>query len=167
MYRLGPVLASITRQNTTVWCTVNGRYSAWSCSPQDSCPLPSENDGSVLRIASCNSPAPANDGADCDDPAGDTSNTDCDGNFPRCVTPSCLYPDLACILTVDGNMTEWSCSPASCPPENDGSVAQISCSRSCTNPSPANQGAPCTGDISKVDPCPGKRGVLHYFPCYF
>lgn len=116
-------------------CAINGgwsEYSEWSaCSA--AC-----GGGTRTRTRTCNQPPPSNGGAAC---VGNTVQTEtC--NLNACTTPV-LNP-------INGAWSEWvtvgSCS------KTCGTGVQ-NYSRTCTNPAPANGGAPCSGLNTKQESC--------------
>merc|ERR1719471_364220 len=117
--------------NADVPCTVpvDGNWGEWSDYGECSVTC---GEGTYTRTRVCDSPAPADGGADCEGEAEETSTCDA-GACP-----------------VDGNWGEWteygSCS-LTC---GDGTRTR---SRMCDAPAPANGGADCQGDAEEAEPC--------------
>ncbi|MCM2338971.1 MAG: hypothetical protein NDI62_00740 [Burkholderiales bacterium] len=110
---------------TTSTCTVvnqpvNGGWSAWSdWSPKSTqCGY----SGVQTRTRSCNNPTPAYGGAYCSGPSTETQT----------------YTNSACLVPVNGGWSDWSTRDYAC----GTSGTQT---RTCTNPTPANGGAYCSG----------------------
>lgn len=105
-----------------------GEWSSWSaCS--ETC-----GDGVETRTRKCNSPRPANGGADC---VGESQET-----------KSCLL--MNCV--VDGDLSEWS-AWGTC--QSADSSCFTARTRDCTNPRPEYGGLYCTGAVKEVQPCEG------------
>jgi len=150
---------------------VNGGWSSWSACSQPC--------GGGIQTRTCTNPSPANGGADCVGSNTQTCNTQAcigpvDGGWTdwgTCSqscgggtqTRSCTNPTPAnggadCVgsntqscntqaCPVDGGWTNWSA--CSCP----NGLSTGSQSRTCTNPTPANGGASCTGDSTQTCSC--------------
>ncbi len=100
--------------------------------------------GGGSQKRTCTSPTPDNGGADC-------SAIDGGNDTQTCNTQAC---------PVNGGWTNWSGCSAAC-----GSGYQT---RTCTNPSPANGGADCTGDTLQscnTQACPVNGGWTAWSSC--
>ncbi len=112
---------------TTPQCTVpiNGGWSAWSAQS-------TQCGYSGVQTRTCTNPSPANGGAYCSGPSTQSyTNPACTCSNGASNYPTCTYP-------VNGGWSAWSAQSTQC----GYSGVQT---RTCTNPSPANGGADCSG----------------------
>ncbi|CAH1773733.1 unnamed protein product [Owenia fusiformis] len=118
-------------------CPVNGGVGQWSDWGECSTTC---GDGEKTRTRACDSPAPANGGANC--------------------SPDDLIEILICNVVecpVNGGYAEWSVWSSCSTTCGGGEIAR---ERTCTDPAPAYGGDDCVGDNLETDvcntfPCPG------------
>ncbi|CAC5382232.1 Coadhesin,Thrombospondin-1,Hemicentin-1,Thrombospondin-2,Semaphorin-5B [Mytilus coruscus] len=110
-------------------CPVNGGWSAWSTTSD--CTVACGG-GSMSYSRTCNNPTPAHGGTDC---SGSSTTSG------KCNTHAC---------PIDGGWSDWALI-SGCNAVCGGGTQSYS--RSCNNPTPANDGASCSGSSTKTESC--------------
>jgi cysteine-rich repeat protein len=109
--------------NVGVLCPINGDWSTWSACSVDC----TSNGTGGTQTRTCTNPAPANGGAGCTGDASQTCN-------------------VGVLCPINGDWSTWSACSVDCTTDGTGGTH----TRTCTNPTPANGGASCSGDASQA-----------------
>ncbi|XP_077999764.1 coadhesin-like [Glandiceps talaboti] len=123
-------------------CPVNGSWSEWSMWLE--CNKSCEN-GTQTRTRSCSVPAAAYGGYTCGGKVEAGEDLETESQFQSCNEHRC---------PIDGGFEEWGAWP-DCPVTCGGQ--EIFRYRNCTNPVPAYNGKPCTGDDAQSQICSGDK----------
>ncbi|XP_048244666.1 A disintegrin and metalloproteinase with thrombospondin motifs adt-1-like isoform X2 [Haliotis rufescens] len=124
-------------------CPVDGEWSAWTVSNQESCSKSCGSSGvrTTIYKRTCSDPAPAYGGIDCTTILPGTTKF----NVSFCNR-------VACTVRVDGNWSPWVVSATTaCTATCGGGVETVTSARTCTDPAPANGGDTCSGDGTSTE----------------